>query len=315
MRAVITHLAFMVFGWLFAYEMILRPCTSEVSTSEVSTPARQERPSFAPSVGVSAKLPCPLCSHSKCPACPTVVSYQAPERTRPYQLVLRMPAGNFNLGSDNVSSETIEAIYHDAMQESARSFASNGGLKDKVQISAGQGPKLRIWDYYGPFYNCASRERVGRIGDGGKWVCGVRTFLQTRRARPCVIYSIGSKGEVSFEQGAVEKLGHCEVHVFDPTLTGEQRDKVLAVRGTFVTLRHSLSNECSGLCSYTESHTYTRCKLPRCWPWREGWRAPHRCGSSSALAMDPKDKEGIPGEYPSKSHGEAWPRLGGCAEG
>jgi Methyltransferase domain len=34
-------------------------------------------------------------------------------------------------------------------------------------------------------------------GDNGKWVCGVRTLLQ----RPgCIVYSVGSNGDVSFER-------------------------------------------------------------------------------------------------------------------
>lgn len=34
-------------------------------------------------------------------------------------------------------------------------------------------------------------------GDNGKWLCGVRSLLQ----RPgCIVYSVGSNGDVSFEQ-------------------------------------------------------------------------------------------------------------------
>ena len=139
--------------------------------------------------------------------------------------------GAVDVGGDEVSTALLEGIYRDSLAESKRAFTANGGVKDKVQISAGQGPKLRIWDYYGPFYNCASRERVGRIGDGGKWLCGVRTFMAKRKSRPCVVYSIGSKGEVSFEHGVVQKLKHCELHIFDPTLTPEQKEAVRAVRG------------------------------------------------------------------------------------
>lgn len=111
---------------------------------------------------------------------------------------------------------------------SEAAFKANGGLKDRVQISVGHGPKIRVWDYFGPFYNCpALRERVGKIGDGGKWVCGVRAWLQ----RPsCVVYSIGSKGEVSFEKGVVAQT-KCSCHTFDPTLTEEQKRAVLAVPG------------------------------------------------------------------------------------
>jgi hypothetical protein len=117
-----------------------------------------------------------------------------------------------------------DAIYRDAVSESTRSFDENGRVRDGRQISAGHGHKIRIWDYFGPAYNCPSRERVGKVGDGGKWLCGVRTWL---RGKPdCVVYSFGSKGEVSFELGVTFKLPNCEIHIFDPTLTPEQKDVV-----------------------------------------------------------------------------------------
>ena len=118
--------------------------------------------------------------------------------------------------------EIINEIYNEAVNKSAETFRRNGGLIDASIISLGHGSKIRLWDYYGPNYNCISRERVGKIGDGGKWLCGVRSVLA--RKSPCVIYSIGSKGEISFEQGVQEKLPHCEIHIFDPTLTSEQKN-------------------------------------------------------------------------------------------
>jgi len=117
--------------------------------------------------------------------------------------------------------DIINEIYHEAINKSTETFRRNGGLIDASMISLGHGSKIRLWDYFGPSYNCISRERVGKIGDGGKWLCGVRTVLARRF--PCIVYSIGSKGEISFEQGMQEKLPHCEIHIFDPTLTSEQK--------------------------------------------------------------------------------------------
>jgi len=117
--------------------------------------------------------------------------------------------------------DIINEIYYEAINKSAEAFRRNGGLIDASMVSLGHGSKIRLWDYFGPSYNCISRERVGKIGDGGKWLCGVRTVLS--RKFPCVVYSIGSKGEISFEQGIQEKLPHCEIHIFDPTLTSEQK--------------------------------------------------------------------------------------------
>ena len=82
-----------------------------------------------------------------------------------------------------------------------------------------------IWDFFPPNYNCPLKERFGRqarIGDGGKWVCGVETLMQ----RPgCVVYSFGSNGDTEFEK-AVLATTQCEVHVFDPTLSVEALAKL-----------------------------------------------------------------------------------------
>ena len=121
-------------------------------------------------------------------------------------------------------SGVIDRIYWEAIEKSDEAFRINGGVKDSSSISLGQGSKIRIWDYFGPNYNCKSRERVGKIGDGGKWLCGVSSELLEKAE--CTVYSVGSKGEISFEKGIEEKLPHCEIHIFDPTLTVEQKNNV-----------------------------------------------------------------------------------------
>ena len=44
-------------------------------------------------------------------------------------------------------------------------------------------------------------------GDGGKWVCGLGFLLQ-RQA--CLVYSIGSAGDTSFEESIISKTT-CQV--------------------------------------------------------------------------------------------------------
>ena len=41
-------------------------------------------------------------------------------------------------------------------------------------------------------------ERIGRMGDGGKWVCGMSIYEQLPDTRPCVIYSFGVQTESSY---------------------------------------------------------------------------------------------------------------------
>lgn len=33
-------------------------------------------------------------------------------------------------------------------------------------------------DLWGPTYPCPTLEHIGEVGDGGKWICGVKTLLQ-----------------------------------------------------------------------------------------------------------------------------------------
>ena len=61
-------------------------------------------------------------------------------------------------------------------------------------------------------------------GDGPKWVCNPHRIAETAKDRKrsgeakCLVYSIGSNGDFTFETGLYDILGKtlCEIHVFDP---------------------------------------------------------------------------------------------------
>ncbi len=59
-----------------------------------------------------------------------------------------------------------------------------------------------LWDWWTPYWPCLDRERVGRVGDGGKWVCGMQ---QMQRMAQCVVYSYGINEDVSFEIELLER--------------------------------------------------------------------------------------------------------------
>ena len=59
---------------------------------------------------------------------------------------------------------------------------------------------------------CKTQKRIGGKGDGGKIVC-----LDNIEKNNCVVYSLGSRLDFSFETGVVTELG-CEVHTFDCTV-------------------------------------------------------------------------------------------------
>jgi len=76
---------------------------------------------------------------------------------------------------------------------------------------------LRDWRAYGymtPTITCPFEEKIGGMGDGGKWLCLPRILLQSS---DCVVYSFGSKGDFSFEYDILRVNPQCRIHTFDPT--------------------------------------------------------------------------------------------------
>lgn len=63
-----------------------------------------------------------------------------------------------------------------------------------------------------PTFSCELMQRLGKWGDGGKWVCN-----PDRMPLHPVVYSVGSNGDFSFEQAVLEHFGgSVELHTFDP---------------------------------------------------------------------------------------------------
>lgn len=80
------------------------------------------------------------------------------------------------------------------------------------------------YDLFEPEWSCAPEERVGvPYGDGGKWACA---FPPTE---DCLVYSVGSNYDFSFENAVKAANPHCEVHTFDPT-TDPERSIALAIK-------------------------------------------------------------------------------------
>jgi FkbM family methyltransferase len=59
--------------------------------------------------------------------------------------------------------------------------------------------------------SCVTEERIGSLGDGGKWICN-----SFRLPKDCVVYGVGGNDDISFEEQMAERFG-CDVHVFDPS--------------------------------------------------------------------------------------------------
>lgn len=79
-----------------------------------------------------------------------------------------------------------------------------------------------FWNYFPPTMSCPfPSTRVGYLGDGGKWICGLG---QIARKPNCLIYSFGVGEDSSFEDELLSTT-NCSVFAFDPTVTGINLDK------------------------------------------------------------------------------------------
>jgi len=81
---------------------------------------------------------------------------------------------------------------------------------------------------YEPNFSCRFERRIGGVtgnGDGPKWICDPHRLAELAKERKakdpnhpgCVIYSVGSNGDFSFEWGMEQEIGPgvCEFHIFD----------------------------------------------------------------------------------------------------
>jgi hypothetical protein len=85
-----------------------------------------------------------------------------------------------------------------------------------------------VWDLFRPVFFCPfDLERIGRLGDGGKWVCGMSrhealTPGPSTEANPdhsIVAYSFGVEHDSSFEAALLERL-NAEIWGFDYSVDG-----------------------------------------------------------------------------------------------
>jgi hypothetical protein len=55
-------------------------------------------------------------------------------------------------------------------------------------------------------------QRIGALGDGGKWVCGLSRVQDNPS---CVVYSFGINGDSTFEAEILERTRHCQIWGYD----------------------------------------------------------------------------------------------------
>jgi len=86
--------------------------------------------------------------------------------------------------------------------------------------------KQPFWFYqnhYEPDFVCQHERRIGKLGDGGKWICDPHRIS---KQDSCLVYSVGSNNDFSFEEYVFKEIGsHCEIHTFDFGNFGEGAKK------------------------------------------------------------------------------------------
>jgi hypothetical protein len=133
----------------------------------------------------------------------------------------------FNFRAEVSSSSLVQdtsspdSYYIMALRRADKIYKRNIRRRDEMYPTP---PRTRIeaLDYYTAVYPCVVEERIGRWTDGGKWICGA-----DRLGSSAVVYSIGSNGDCSFEEDLFDVCRGCEIHVFDMTLKGDKRSRIL----------------------------------------------------------------------------------------
>ena len=136
-----------------------------------------------------------------------------------------------NMIHANNVKENLDTIYNRGREKRTKELEKRKyNLTDYNPFNP-WGP-IYIWDWFSPDYNCPSMERIGNLGDGGKWVCGLdflkekynnyheienqKSTTKPTNRRP-LMYSYGVNQDLSFELEMIERTG-CLVHAYDPTV-------------------------------------------------------------------------------------------------
>lgn len=88
-----------------------------------------------------------------------------------------------------------------------------------------------LWDFFLPSFKCPHNlERIGVMGDGGKWTCGLERI---EKKKDCIIYAFGINGESSFEADVMKRAKGCEVWGYDFSVNsfGPEIEEDASLRG------------------------------------------------------------------------------------
>jgi len=134
---------------------------------------------------------------------------------------------------------TIGLTTRQRMARSERAWQSSVSLRHKMANLHPSNPKIphfpaqtladfgrypyTLWDFFPATYTCPHDiQRVGRLGDGGKWVCGMSLYeakpapaVSNQKNTETIIYSFGVNDESTFEAEMLARIPSARIFAFD----------------------------------------------------------------------------------------------------
>ncbi|KZT54621.1 hypothetical protein CALCODRAFT_499557 [Calocera cornea HHB12733] len=125
-----------------------------------------------------------------------------------------------------------EARYKGVLDDRAQFIQSLGGASRIQSWPSGDLSVAywTLWDFFLPLFDCPHDiQRIGRMGDGGKYVCGMEVI---QRKPEVVIYSMGVSDDSSYEAALLEAAPTAEVYGYDFSVNswGPQIEDVPALK-------------------------------------------------------------------------------------
>ncbi|KAF7302817.1 Methyltranfer-dom domain-containing protein [Mycena kentingensis (nom. inval.)] len=114
----------------------------------------------------------------------------------------------------NLTLERNERLYQDAIRHRKIEIDGIGGIYEASFPKPQDRKRYALWDWYVPAFSCPFPVyRVGVLGDGGKFICGIERVLKSKP--DCIVYSMGVEQKSSFEQEILHMGRRCQVFGFD----------------------------------------------------------------------------------------------------
>eukprot|EP00961_Rhodomonas_salina_P291782 3932316-Rhodomonas_salina.1 len=125
---------------------------------------------------------------------------------------------------NNTSKSRIESFgFFDYSDEEWKLKKQIAKEQDQRQIAKGDNRYMDGRSFYQgnwePNWSCGYEKRIGKTGDGGKWVCDPFRITNKPADEECVILSVGSENDFSFEAEVHKVNPRCIIHTFDHTIT------------------------------------------------------------------------------------------------